>query len=227
MKARITAAILLASAAVWWLASRMTWIDVSAFDDKSGPTSVTITGASWAPGLGAGALALLAAAVAILVVRSLARRIIGALAALIAALVSWIPVSTLISGADPQRAFDLLTHGTTSQRANHPVSISEWSQITATDVAALGPVLVLLAAAVALCAAIVLVVRPGADGARTRRYERPAQRTHKVRAQLAEQDEHGAAGLSEESGRVLWDALDADIDPTDTQPGPTPNENRG
>ena len=51
-----------------------------------------------------------------------------------------------------------------------------------------------------------LLVRPGTDSPRQNKYEKETVRRERVREDL-EEDPH--------SGRVLWDAISADIDPTD------------
>ena len=51
-----------------------------------------------------------------------------------------------------------------------------------------------------------MALRPGEDTATKNKYEKASQRREKIEQDL--QDEP-------ESGRVLWDAIDADIDPTD------------
>jgi uncharacterized membrane protein (TIGR02234 family) len=63
-------------------------------------------------------------------------------------------------------------------------------------------------AAVALFGGVLLAMKPGTDSAKLNRYERKQDRAAKISRDLeAEPD----------SGRVMWDALDADIDPTDTR----------
>ena len=47
------------------------------------------------------------------------------------------------------------------------------------------------------------------DKPRTARYETPAVRQERLQEDME---------TSQDSGRVMWDALDADIDPTDTPP---------
>jgi len=58
-----------------------------------------------------------------------------------------------------------------------------------------------------------LAARPGRDAVTVNKYEKASQRREKIEHDLeAEPD----------SGRVLWDAIDADMDPTDTSSGTTP-----
>ena len=62
-------------------------------------------------------------------------------------------------------------------------------------------------------------MRPGTDLVAANKYERKAAREDKIERDLAE---------SPDSGRVLWDALDADIDPSDSSNrGPSDSSNRG
>ena len=58
---------------------------------------------------------------------------------------------------------------------------------------------------------MLLIARPGEDSPRQNKYEKETVRREKVREDLEEDPQ---------SGRVLWDAISADIDPTDPQNGP-------
>ena len=53
---------------------------------------------------------------------------------------------------------------------------------------------------------MILAAYPGVDGPKRTQYERKQRRTAHIAAELAAEPD---------SGRVLWDAIDADIDPTD------------
>ena len=55
-----------------------------------------------------------------------------------------------------------------------------------------------------------LLARPGTDSPRQNKYEKETVRREKVREDLEEDPQ---------SGRVLWDAISADIDPTDPRGG--------
>lgn len=204
---------LIAAGAVgMWLAGRATWLTVATFDDKSGDGSHAISGAAWFPESTALVLTLLAAVGAALILGRLGRRLVGALAALVAAAATWGPVQLLTGGADPDRALSLLQTGQVTQRATDPVTVSDWATVSEAGVHQLPPAAALAAGAVALLGAVLLVMRPGGGGdARGGAYETPEVRRARAREDLAE---------APDSGRVLWDALDAGVDPTADDPDP-------
>ncbi|AWB81617.1 TIGR02234 family membrane protein [Corynebacterium yudongzhengii] len=206
-KGRIGALLLGLGALILWIGSRMRWVSVDVNDELSGASQHELVGATWSTESMAVALVLLVAMIAGLALRRLGRRLSGIIGALAAVGVSLTPVRLLTAGADPERAHNLLLTGAASQRADAPVSIAEWAEVTATSVQAAGPVVALIGAAVAVFGAVLLATQPGADGAKMNKYERAAARREK----LAEDLEN-----SPDSGRVMWDALDDDIDPTDT-----------
>lgn len=217
---RIAALALGLGALTLWAGSRFTWVTVDVFDEKSGPATLAIPGATWSTELTAVALLLAAACVAGFALRRLGRRIVGAVAAVAAVAVSWAPLSLLTgepeSGAE--RARQLLTSGAASQRANAPVTITEWAQITQLQAETTGPIVALVGSAIALFGGALLAVRPGTDSARRNKYERKRDREAKIAQDLES---------APDSGRVMWDALDADIDPTDTGTGRTTGDPRG
>lgn len=202
----IAGLLLALGALLLWFASRMTWMIVEAFDDKAGASTIDLSGATWSTEATAIALLLLVAAVAAFALRRVGRRIVGLISALAAVGASWTPLMLLTEGADPQRAHQLLTSGAASQQASNPVSISSWAEITDIVVSSTGPAVALLGSAIALVGGVLLAMRPGRDGPRLNKYERKAQREEKLAEDLR---------ATPDSGRVLWDALDADIDPTD------------
>ncbi|MDO5029564.1 MAG: TIGR02234 family membrane protein [Corynebacterium sp.] len=193
-----------------WLSSQRPWLTVSTIDDKAGPTTTDLVGAVWAPAMTSIALALLAALFATTIMGSLGRRIVGALAAVLAIAASWTPMVLLSGGedgVDGQRALDLLTSGSASQRASDAVTVSDWAQINAIEIHALGPVLALVSCALALVGAVLMVRNPGAvKKQKSSAYETPEVRRQRITEDLKEDGQ---------SGRVLWDALDAGVDPTD------------
>ncbi|KQB86700.1 TIGR02234 family membrane protein [Corynebacterium lowii] len=211
---RIAALGLAVAAALQWASSRMTWIAVEAFDDKSGSTTASVSGSTWSTELVAVALLLAAGCVAGLALRRTGRRVVGIVCALAGAGLAWIPTQILMQGADTQRVHSLLsagadtTGGSTAMGTQEgAVSLSQWAEISTATVQYAGPVLSIVGAALAVLGGVVLALRPGEDTATMNRYERKESREQRLRADL-----HDAP----DSGRVLWDALDADIDPTDT-----------
>lgn len=206
MRSRIATLLIGLGALVLWIGSRFTWLTVDTFDDKSGAATLGIPGATWSTEATAVVLLLLAACVAGFALRRTGRRIVGAVSALAAVGASWQPLVLLAGQPDPERARTILTSGAASQRADAEVLISEWAEVTNLSVGGTGPVLALLGCAVALFGGVLLAVRPGVDSAQRNKYERKQDREAKIAEDLEE---------TPDSGRVMWDALDADIDPTD------------
>lgn len=194
------------SGAVLWGASRLTWLEVAVFDDKSGDANHEIVGAVWSTEMTAVALVLLAAVVATLALRRTGRRIVAGIAAFAAAAASWRPLEVLLYGAQPERVKELLTSGAASQQQNKPITVTQWAQITDISVNNLGPILALLGCALGLLAAILLLLKPGEDKTRASTYEVKKAREEKLADDLSEDPD---------SPRLMWDALDADVDPTD------------
>ncbi|MCH6196740.1 TIGR02234 family membrane protein [Corynebacterium mastitidis] len=198
--------------AVEWASSRMTWISVEAFDDKSGAATASVTGGTWSTELTAVALLLCAGCVAGLALRRVGRRAVGAACAAAGAALAWVPVQALVRGADAQRVHSLLSSapeggaGTATGGHGTAAGLSEWAEISAVTIHYAGPALSVAGAALALVAGLVLALRPGADAATMNRYERKESRAQRLRHDLE---------AAPDSGRVLWDALDADIDPTE------------
>ena len=196
-------------AMVLWLASRLTWMTVSYADDRTGDGQIGVAGGEWSTEVTAVVLLLLAATVAGLALTKIGRRIVGAVGAAAAALVTVPPLTVLVASPDPERIKALLTYGgeegaigsTTGQAA-----LPEWAQIVEVTTHVAGPLVGLLGALAAAAGGIALALRPGEDTASKNKYEKASQRREKIEQDL--QDEP-------ESGRVLWDAIDADIDPTD------------
>lgn len=208
------------SAAGLWLAGRAAWLTVVTFDDKSGEAVNDLVGATWAPETTALALTLIAAVGATLILGGIGRRIVGALAAIVAVAASWSPMQLVTTGADPQRALDLLSSGAATQRANAPVTVSDWAQVQELTVHVAGPIAAIIAAALGVLGGTLLLARPGgASRKRTGAYETPEVRRERVREDLRNEPQ---------SGRVLWDALDAGVDPTDpTDPTDDPDARPG
>ena len=203
---RIAAVLLGLGGAALWGVSRLPWLTVNVFDDKSGESTQDLVGAVWSTELTALALVLLAAMVAGLVLRRTARRIVGIVGALAAVAASWQPLVLLAGQPDLARAKNILTSGAATERAQAPVMISPWAEVTGADVHVLGPALAFVACGVALFGGVLLAMRPGVDTAKSHTYERTSSRHERLEQDLAE---------APDSGRVLWDALDADVDPTD------------
>ena len=161
---------------------------------------------------------LAAAAIAGLILRRAGRRIVGGLAAVVAAADGWFILQVLVGGTpDAQRALAILsTNNTTS--ATKGAQLTSWAQITAIDVNTPPVILALIGAAIGLVGGVILAAYPGVDGPKRTQYERKQRRTAHIAAELAAEPD---------SGRVLWDAIDADIDPTDDAATADPNNDPG
>ena len=219
MKKSVLASLMLAGGAVaLWVSSRLAWLTVTADDDKAGTKTVTIHGASWSTELIAAAIMLAAAAIAGLILRRAGRRIVGGLAAVVAAAGGWFILQVLVGGTpDAQRALAILsTNNTTS--ATKGAQLTSWAQITAIDVNTPPVILALIGVAIGLVGGVILAAYPGVDGPKRTQYERKQRRTAHIAAELAAEPD---------SGRVLWDAIDADIDPTDDAATADPNNDPG
>lgn len=205
-KSRVAAIILGVSALIVWGASRMRWVSVAAFDDKTGNHNKDIVGSAWSTETTALALVLAAGCIAALALRRWGRRIVGVLSALAAAVCAWAPLSVLLQGPSVERARSILTSSSTNSQLADPVALSEWSQITDINLAQSGPLVAILGCALALFGGTLLAIRPGWDKPRTTAYERKKLKEARIAEDLED---------NPDSGRALWDALDADLDPTD------------
>ncbi|RNE49448.1 TIGR02234 family membrane protein [Corynebacterium alimapuense] len=202
-----TAALLIGlGAIVLWAGSRFTWITVETFDDKSGEATLGIPGATWSTESTAVSLLLLAACVAGFALRRTGRRFVGIIAALAAVGASWGPLNLLAGEPSQERARSLLASGAASQRADTAVLISEWAEVIALTVSPVGVIISMIGCAIALFGGVLLAVRPGQDSPKLNKYERRRDREARILDDLE---------ATPDSGRVMWDALDADIDPTD------------
>ncbi|MEZ2120985.1 MULTISPECIES: TIGR02234 family membrane protein [unclassified Corynebacterium] len=205
-------------AVLLWFSSRLRWVTVTAYDDKSGDAVRNLPGAVWASEVTVIALVLLAGTVAACALRRTARRVIGVLTAFAAVGASWAPLSLFAGTPDAERARILLTSGVATQKADSPVTLSQWAAVQSLDVHVAGPTVAFVGCAFALVGGVILVLRPGGSvTAGSSRYVTPGARQER----LAEDLER-----SPESGRVLWDALDADIDPTDGHTDGTGGDSR-
>lgn len=184
-------------AALIWVSSRLSWLTVTAEDDKAGTQVVNVVGATWSTESMAVALVLAAACIASLTLSPWAKRVVSAIAAVAVVLVSYAPIMLLTTGGDAARAHALLVA---------EEELNSWAQVLTLELNVPAILLEVLGCAVALVSAVLVVVRPAGAGAGKSRYERKAARDGRIMADLE---------TDPESGRVLWDAIDADIDPTD------------
>lgn len=197
--------LMLVGAILLWLSSRMTWVKAAVEDDKAGSSVVELSGSLWSLELIALSVVVLAGGVAAFALRRTGRRIVSVITALAAAAAGWRPAALLTAGPEAERAQELLQGGTNDTSVD-TTTISDWAVVLTADASIAGPVLALVGAALALFGAVLVASNPGADKTRTAKYEIPAVRQERLLEELE---------TSQDSGRVMWDALDADIDPTD------------
>ncbi|MGV0804804.1 TIGR02234 family membrane protein [Mycolicibacterium setense] len=189
---RAAQALFVVAAVVLWIASRMTWVEVSSFDGLGKPKTTALNGASWSTALIPLALLVLAAAVAALAVHGWALRLLALLIAVASAGMGYLGISLWVIKDVGVRAAEL--------------AVVPLAQLTATSRSYGGAVLTLIAAVCALAGAVMLMRSAnGAKRAVAGRYAAPAARREAVKS-----DDDGEP-ISE---RMLWDALDEGQDPT-------------
>lgn len=216
--------LLLVGAALLWIASRMVWLDVAAFNDQSGEARRSLTGAEWQPALVPLALGALAAIAAVALVRGLAARAVGAVIALLGAAAVALLISS-VGGVDAERVHTVITSDEGVARTNAgpgaegSESIPEWSRITELSTRPVGPALTGAGAAALLAAGLVVLARPARPVRRDDRYVTPAVRREEAAAGGATGGAGGAGGQGSgdadgDAGRDLWLELDEGRDPT-------------
>lgn len=198
----------LLSAAGLWGTGQMTWLTASVVDDKTGESTEQIIGRVWDAAGTPLALAMIAAMILSFALAPMARRVLGGISAALAAIAGFAAVMLLGGDPDLDRAQQLLTTGAATQKSTDPVQISDWATVVDASVHIFPVVLALLAAACGVVGGVLLAMKPGEARQGHSRYETPEARREGVLEDLNE--EPG-------SGRVLWDALDAGVDPTDRE----------
>jgi uncharacterized membrane protein (TIGR02234 family) len=175
------------AAAALWVASRMTWVEVTSFDGLGQPKTAALSGGTWATALLPLAVLLLAAAVAALAVRGWPLR---ALALLVAA----------ASAGTAYLAISLWVIEDIAVRASH-IADSPVADVIGTQRHYAGAVISVVAAVVTLVCAVLLMRSAGSERSGAARYSRrPAEVRQEADAELSE--------------RAIWDALDEGHDPT-------------
>ncbi|WP_280435176.1 TIGR02234 family membrane protein [Nocardia carnea] len=207
----IAALVLLAvGAAALWGSSRLTWVTVTSADGLTEPRTDELNGGIWFGALTPLALVLLAAIAAVLATRGWLRRSVGVVVALIAA-VTAVPALALLTGS-----------GATEQRAADLAGLPGRAQVQEL-VTSPGPAVLTLCGALAAFGAGLLLARMPADTKQlSGKYDNPA--TRKAAATEAVQQRASGDVLPE---RVLWDALDAGADPTESAATADPTEPGG
>jgi uncharacterized membrane protein (TIGR02234 family) len=188
---------LVLAAAALWVASRMTWVDVTSFDGLGQPRTVALSGGSWSTALVPLAVLLLATAVAALAVRGWPLRMLAVLAAVTSAGMAYLAIGLWVMRDVGVRASNL---------ADAPVA-----DLVGTQRHYAGAVTTLVAAAVTLACAVLLLRSATKETSGATRYAR------RTAVQAEEPDD----AISE---RQLWDALDEGLDPTQDRTNP---DNKG
>lgn len=203
-------ALLAVAAATLWGSSRLTWVTVTSADGLTEPRTDELDGGVWFGALTPLALMLLAAVAAVLGTRGWPRRAVGVIIALAAAITAVPPLALLNgSGATAERAAAL---------AELPGRATVQEVVTST-----GPALLATVGAVAAFLAGVLLVRMPERTARlSGKYDNPVFRRAAATDLVAKRN--SGATAEPVSERVLWDALDAGTDPTETE---TPDRDSG
>lgn len=178
---------LVLAAAGLWVASRMTWVEVTSFDGLGQPKTVALSGGTWSTALVPLAVLLLAAAVAPLAVRGWPLRLLALLVAAASAGTAYLAVSLWVIRDVAVRA---------SHLAEAPVA-----DLVGTQRHYVGGVITAVAAAMTLLCAVLLM--------RSAKTERSAAARYSRRATPAAEESGPAT-----SERAIWDALDEGRDPT-------------
>lgn len=180
--------LLLLAAGALWAATRLPWVSIDSFDELGPPKTSVLTGGAWSNALVPLAVLLIAAALAALSVRGWLLRAVALLVAASSLALGYLGLSLIVMPDVAPRAAAL---------TDVPVAILVGSHRHIT-----GAVLTLVAAVCALLAAVFLMRAAAPATHSTPRYDAPGART-------------AGRGVTPESERLLWDALDAGQDPTD------------
>jgi uncharacterized membrane protein (TIGR02234 family) len=185
---RVAQLVLVLAAAGLWVASRLTWVQVSSFDGLGHPKTADLSGAAWSTALIPLALLVLAAAIAALAVRGWPLRVLALLVGAASAGMGYLAISQWVVVDVAVRAAHL---------ADVPVA-----DLLDTQRHYAGAVVALVAALLSLVGSVLLMRSATGGRSDAARYRR--------RAAVAPDGQ--ATAMSE---RMIWDALDEGRDPTD------------
>lgn len=203
--------LLLAGAALLWIASRMVWLDVVAFNDQSGEARRSLVGAVWQPALVPLAVGALAAVAAVALVRGAGARAVGVVIMLLGLAAGALLLATA-GEVDRSRVHSAVTGEEDLGRTNAGPgaagerTVPQWSQITEVSTRAAGPALTGAGALALVAAGVIPMVWPARKVRGDDRYETP----------VARRGEPAAPGSVDDpdTGRDLWKELDDGRDPT-------------
>ncbi len=194
---RVAQLALLLAAASLWVASRLTWVQISSFDGLGQPRIADLTGADWSTALLPLALLVGAAAVAALAVRGWPLRVLAVLVAAASAGMGYLGVSLWVIVDIAVRAARL---------AEVPVA-----DLLGTQRHYGGPVATLIAAALTLFGSVLFMRSATGAGSDAARYS--------LRRPVG--TDESTTTMSEP---MIWDALDKGSDPTQDSAHP---DNKG
>ncbi|MFC4373085.1 TIGR02234 family membrane protein [Nocardia halotolerans] len=195
------------AAAGLWACSRLTWVTVRSADGLTEPRTDELNGGVWFGALTPLALVLVAAIAAVFAVKGPLRQLLGVVVAVVAA-VAAVPGFALTVGA-----------GEPAERAGSLAELPGRAVVTGAQTHLFPAILSIVAAALALAAGVLLTRRTGGGAQLSDKYDNPVFRRADASAQVSNQH-GGSTGAAPLSERVLWDALDAGTDPTDTPAEP-------
>ncbi|RFZ54417.1 TIGR02234 family membrane protein [Mycobacterium liflandii] len=203
--------LLVISAGVLWIASRLGWVVIRSFDGLGPPKEVTLSGATWSTALLPMALLMLAAAVAALAVRGWPLRGLAALLAMVSLAVGYLGVSLWVIP-------DVALRGAELAQVSVITLVGSGRHYVGAGLA-VGAAVCTLAAAALLMRSTSIVESLGDNATK---YASPASRRSVARAQDAAIATEKASKSAEldMSERTIWDALDEGRDPTDRPPEP-------
>jgi uncharacterized membrane protein (TIGR02234 family) len=184
--------LLLLAAGALWVASRMTWVEVSSFDGLGQPETATLNGGAWSTALVPLAVIQLAAVLKSTVGPRWQLRLLALIAGGLSAVMAYLAISLWVVPDVAVRAADL---------AEVPVA-----DLLGTERHFWGAVVTLVAAVLTLAGSVLLMRAPVKVASDDAKYEAPARRREAARRRASAGDD-----MSE---RMMWDALDEGRDPT-------------
>jgi uncharacterized membrane protein (TIGR02234 family) len=184
--------LLLLAAGALWVASRMTWVEVSSFDGLGQPQTASLNGGAWSTALVPLAVILLAAALKSTVGPWWQLRLLALIVGALSAVMAYLAISLWVIPDVAVRAAGL---------ADVPVA-----DLLGTQRHYWGAVVTLVAAVFTLVGAVLLMRAPVKVTSDDEKYEAPARRREAARRRASAGDD-----MSE---RMMWDALDEGRDPT-------------
>ncbi|MDX1882729.1 TIGR02234 family membrane protein [Mycolicibacterium sp. 120270] len=189
---RIGQLFLLLAAGALWVASRMTWVEVSSFDGLGQPETATLNGGAWSTALVPLALILLAAVLKSTIGPRWQLRLLAV-------------VVGVLSGAMAYLAISLWVVRDVAVRAAHLAEVPV-ADLLGAERHFGGAIVTLIAAVLTLAGAVLLLRAPVKVQSDDEKYDAPARRREAARRRAAAGDD-----MSE---RMMWDALDEGRDPT-------------